>query len=479
MRRLRAECPWKREQTHRSLARYLLEETHETLEAIDSGDDDHLREELGDLLLQVYFHAVIAEERGALHHRRRRRRDRRQDAPPQPARLRRPADGRGRGRGRTQTGSDQGRGEAASCARRAPRALPALRTPTRCSTGSAAVPEAAGRTTSATGCSRWCRGRAPGVDPEQALRDAVRRPGQADSRADLPLTGASPRPSRLSRRPHRLPRPRSSTVAVHRSSRRPRDPRLARQPHRRGRGRSSTTAPSRRAAVPERRVHRRVRGGRAARRRRALRRQGRAEGRRRRDRRRSARRRGARRRRPAARRPGDARRSTARPTRPSSAPTRSSASRSRSPARAADSAGLPLFRYVGGPNAHLLPVPMMNILNGGAHADTNVDVQEFMIAPIGAPTFREALRTGRRGLPRAEVGAEEEGPGDRPRRRGRLRPRPGQQPGRARPDRRGRRGAPGSTLGNDIALALDVAATEFYEDGSLRLRGQPRSRATR
>ncbi len=65
MRRLRAECAWKRGQTHRSLARYLLEETHETLEAIDSGDADHLREELGDLLLQVYFHAVIAEEAGA------------------------------------------------------------------------------------------------------------------------------------------------------------------------------------------------------------------------------------------------------------------------------------------------------------------------------------------------------------------------------------------------------------------------------
>jgi XTP/dITP diphosphohydrolase len=65
MRRLRAECPWKRAQTHRSLARYLLEETHETLEAIDTGDLDHLREELGDLLLQVYFHAVMAEEEGA------------------------------------------------------------------------------------------------------------------------------------------------------------------------------------------------------------------------------------------------------------------------------------------------------------------------------------------------------------------------------------------------------------------------------
>jgi XTP/dITP diphosphohydrolase len=64
MRRLRAECPWKAEQTHRSLARYLLEETHETLEAIDTGDAVLLREELGDLLLQVYFHAVVAEETG-------------------------------------------------------------------------------------------------------------------------------------------------------------------------------------------------------------------------------------------------------------------------------------------------------------------------------------------------------------------------------------------------------------------------------
>ncbi|WP_395696419.1 MazG family protein [Nocardioides sp.] len=64
MRRLRAECAWKAGQTHRSLARYLLEETHETLEAIDTGDAGLLREELGDLLLQVYFHAVIAEESG-------------------------------------------------------------------------------------------------------------------------------------------------------------------------------------------------------------------------------------------------------------------------------------------------------------------------------------------------------------------------------------------------------------------------------
>ena len=64
MRRLRAECAWKREQTHASLRRYLVEESWETLEAIDSGDPEHLREELGDLLLQIGFHAVIAEEAG-------------------------------------------------------------------------------------------------------------------------------------------------------------------------------------------------------------------------------------------------------------------------------------------------------------------------------------------------------------------------------------------------------------------------------
>ena len=61
---------------------------------------------------------------------------------------------------------------------------------------------------------------------------------------------------------------------------------------------------------------------------------------------------------------------------------------------AAESTQLPLFRYLGGPNAHVLPVPMMNILNGGAHADTNVDIQEFMIAPVGASTFSEAVRWG-------------------------------------------------------------------------------------
>ena len=83
-------------------------------------------------------------------------------------------------------------------------------------------------------------------------------------------------------------------------------------------------------------------------------------------------------------------------TRPSrgSAPTRSSASRWRWPGPPPTRPGLQLFRYLGGPNGHVLPVPMLNILNGGAHADSNVDVQEFMIAPIGAPTYSEALRWG-------------------------------------------------------------------------------------
>ncbi|MEJ7831547.1 MAG: phosphopyruvate hydratase [Nocardioides sp.] len=137
---------------------------------------------------------------------------------------------------------------------------------------------------------------------------------------------------------------------------------------------------------------------------------------------------------------------------------------------AADSAGLPLYRYVGGPNAHLLPVPMMNILNGGAHADTNVDVQEFMIAPIGAPTFREALRTG------AEVyhalKAVLKGRG--------LATGVGDEGGFA-PDLESNRAAldliaeaidaAGYTLGKDFGLALDVAASEFCEDQSYMFEG--------
>ena len=137
---------------------------------------------------------------------------------------------------------------------------------------------------------------------------------------------------------------------------------------------------------------------------------------------------------------------------------------------AADSAGLPLYRYVGGPNAHLLPVPMMNILNGGSHADSNVDVQEFMIAPIGAPTFREALRSGaevyhalksvlkQKGL---STGLGDEGGFA-----------PNLDSNRAALDLIAEAvAAAGLELGKDIALAMDVAASEFFRDGAYAFEG--------
>jgi enolase len=141
---------------------------------------------------------------------------------------------------------------------------------------------------------------------------------------------------------------------------------------------------------------------------------------------------------------------------------------------AADASELPLYRYVGGSHAHLLPVPMMNILNGGAHADTTVDIQEFMIAPIGATTFSEALRMG------AEVyhalKAVLKGRG--------LATGLGDEGGFA-PDLPANRealdlileaiGKAGYTPGRDVALALDVAATEFLADGSYRFEGGTRS----
>ena len=129
---------------------------------------------------------------------------------------------------------------------------------------------------------------------------------------------------------------------------------------------------------------------------------------------------------------------------------------------AAESAQLPLFRYVGGPNAHLLPVPMMNILNGGAHADTGVDVQEFMVAPIGASTFREALQWGAEVYHALKSVLKEKG----------LATGLGDEGGFA-PDLPSNRDAldligvavekAGFRLGEDIGLALDVAATEFYD----------------
>jgi enolase len=143
---------------------------------------------------------------------------------------------------------------------------------------------------------------------------------------------------------------------------------------------------------------------------------------------------------------------------------------------AARSAGLPLFRYVGGPNAHLLPVPMMNIVNGGAHADTNVDIQEFMIAPIGAPTFREALRWGAETYHALKSVLKSRG----------LNTGLGDEGGFA-PSLPSNRealdlileaiGKAGFTPGRDIALALDVAATEFHVDGAYAFEGTKRSSA--
>ncbi|MEJ7633834.1 phosphopyruvate hydratase [Aeromicrobium sp.] len=141
---------------------------------------------------------------------------------------------------------------------------------------------------------------------------------------------------------------------------------------------------------------------------------------------------------------------------------------------AADSAKLPLFRYVGGPNAHVLPVPMLNILNGGSHADSNVDVQEFMIAPIGAPTFSEALRMGAEVYHSLKSVLNKQG----------LSTGLGDEGGFA-PNLDSNRAAlelistaveaAGLTVGTDIAFALDVAASEFFADGTYAFEGEQRS----
>ncbi|HEU4755944.1 MAG TPA: phosphopyruvate hydratase [Agromyces sp.] len=143
---------------------------------------------------------------------------------------------------------------------------------------------------------------------------------------------------------------------------------------------------------------------------------------------------------------------------------------------AADSADLPLFRYLGGPNAHVLPVPMMNIINGGAHADTGVDIQEFMVLPIGAPTYSEGLRWGVETYHALKSLLKSKG----------LSTGLGDEGGFA-PDFASNRdaldfiaeaiGKAGFTLGTDIALGLDVAATEFFENGVYRFEGKDRSAA--
>ena len=140
----------------------------------------------------------------------------------------------------------------------------------------------------------------------------------------------------------------------------------------------------------------------------------------------------------------------------------------------AESADLSLFRYVGGPNAHVLPVPMMNILNGGAHADTNVDIQEFMIAPIGADTFRESLRWGAEIYHALKAVLKKRG----------LATSVGDEGGFA-PNLDSNRAAldliieaitnAGFKPGSQVALAMDVAATEFHENGKYNFEGSVRT----
>ena len=141
---------------------------------------------------------------------------------------------------------------------------------------------------------------------------------------------------------------------------------------------------------------------------------------------------------------------------------------------AADSADLSLFRYVGGPTAHTLPVPMMNILNGGAHADTNVDIQEFMVAPIGAESFKESLRWGAEIYHSLKSVLKKRG----------LATSIGDEGGFA-PNLESNRAAldlileaitaAGFKPGKEIALAMDVAATEFHEKGKYKFEGSERT----
>jgi enolase len=141
---------------------------------------------------------------------------------------------------------------------------------------------------------------------------------------------------------------------------------------------------------------------------------------------------------------------------------------------AAESCDLPLYKYLGGPNAHVLPVPLMNIINGGAHADTGVDIQEFMIAPVGAESFRHALQMGAEVYHNLKKLLNSKG----------LSTGLGDEGGFA-PELENNRAAldiileaivaAGYKPGEDVALALDVASTEFYEDGKYNFEGKART----
>jgi len=138
---------------------------------------------------------------------------------------------------------------------------------------------------------------------------------------------------------------------------------------------------------------------------------------------------------------------------------------------AADALGLPLYRYVGGVDANLLPVPMMNILNGGVHADNGIDFQEFMVMPVGAPDFAEALRCGAEIFHALKSGLHQAG----------LSTAVGDEGGFAPAVNSAREGldyiekavsAAGYKLGEDVLLALDCAASEYFKDGAYRMTGE-------
>jgi enolase len=144
---------------------------------------------------------------------------------------------------------------------------------------------------------------------------------------------------------------------------------------------------------------------------------------------------------------------------------------------AAESLGLPLYRYIGGTWAHVLPVPLMNILNGGAHADNNVDIQEFMIAPVGAVTFREALRMGAEVFHSLRSVVRKKG----------LNTAVGDEGGIA-PDLKSNEEAldliisaietAGYKPGDDVLIALDAAASEMYKDGLYVFEGEGKKRTS-
>ena len=425
-------CPWDAEQTHASLRGYLLEEAHEAYDAIVDDDPAPCARSWATCCCRssstpgspprprrtggststtwpvTWSTSWSAGTRtcsatpGRATSRRSRRAGRRSSRPRSSA-ARRPRASRGRSRRRPGAPRWSG-GRAGPGCRRRPRPSSRSRSPEELGERLFAVVTAAEQR---------------GWDVEDALREAVRRyAGELDAEAAARTAGPRDVRQAADRRAGWLGCPR----AQHRRRRRAGDPRLARKPHRGGRGR-----PRRRDDRPGRRAQRR-------------------------------------------RPPAPSRRwscATAASRYGGKGVTKAvdgvldvigpelvgydaseqrlvdqrlidldgTPDKSRLGANAilgvslavaraaADSAGLPLFRYVGGPSAHVLPVPMMNILNGGAHADSNVDIQEFMIAPIGAGDLRRGAGHGHRDLPRAQGRAEEGRPGHRPRRRGRLRAR--------------------------------------------------------